>query len=167
MVRLDVNTQQTSCVPLKSVNSSPTSHLNISVSMAPSTPQNANQESSHHKKPSRPYQQQSLKSKESDPLPTSFKKLFRGWMHSKSSSQPVIPQDNNANLKLYEGTEYPDLVIQSLPSSSRDVEQGIGATLQDPHHSSTSGNTRIVTTDQQNVNSRDTEHIGKNVHRHG
>ncbi|KAM6491168.1 hypothetical protein JOM56_013407 [Amanita muscaria] len=58
--------------------------------MPPSSPQNIDQESSHHKK-------QSLKSRTFDPLATSFQKLFRGKRHSKLSQ--AIEQDIVATLQ--------------------------------------------------------------------
>ncbi|KAM6503522.1 hypothetical protein JOM56_000465 [Amanita muscaria] len=123
--------------------------------MPPSTPLNADQESSPHKKHSRPYQEQSLKSRPFDPLVTSFRKLFRGKTHSKPSSEPATPQDCSANLRLY-GETGANPAFQSLPSNTRAVDQGIvGATLQDAHHFSISGNARIVNIGQQ-VNNRGT-----------
>ncbi|KIL55684.1 hypothetical protein M378DRAFT_173426 [Amanita muscaria Koide BX008] len=133
--------------------------------MPRSTPQNANQESSH-KKHSRPGQQQSLKSRRFDPLAISLRKEFRGTTHSNLSPESVAPQDSSADLRSHERTEHPDLVLQSLPSTSRAVDQGIDAALQDAHHFSTgaSGNTRSVTTDQQNVTSWGTGHIDPELH---
>ncbi|KIL64564.1 hypothetical protein M378DRAFT_579062 [Amanita muscaria Koide BX008] len=92
------------------------------------TPQN--EESSHHRTPSRPYQQQSIKSGRFDPLATSSRKQLRGSTHSKS----VTAKDSSANLRSYEGTGHPDIVLQSLPSTSGAIEQSIGGTLQDAHH---------------------------------
>ncbi|KIL56293.1 hypothetical protein M378DRAFT_531141, partial [Amanita muscaria Koide BX008] len=45
---------------------------------------------------------------------------------------------------LYGETEHSNLVSQSLPFTSRAVDQGIGATLQDAHNFSISGNAWIV-----------------------
>ncbi|KAM6490248.1 hypothetical protein JOM56_014225 [Amanita muscaria] len=105
--------------------------------MPPSTPQNVDQESSHHKK-------QSLKSRKIDPLVTSLRKLFRGEIHSTPPSKPVTPQDSSANIS-----------FESLPSNSRAIEQSIGVTLQDAHHFSIGGDARIVNIGQQ-VNNRGT-----------
>ncbi|KIL61649.1 hypothetical protein M378DRAFT_166599 [Amanita muscaria Koide BX008] len=116
--------------------------------MPPSTPQNVDQESSHHKK-------QSLKSRKIDPLVTSLRKLFRGEIHSTPPSKPVTPQDTSANISLYGEIEHPDLVSQSLPSNSRAIEQSISATLQDARHFSIGGNARFVNIGQQ-VNNRGT-----------
>ncbi|KAM6491980.1 hypothetical protein JOM56_012618 [Amanita muscaria] len=80
--------------------------------------------------------------------------LRNGTTQSKLSSKSDIPQDSGANIRLYEGTEVQGPMTRSLPSNSGPVQQSVGATLQDAHHSSTSESTRIVPIDQHNVNSR-------------
>ncbi|KAM6503620.1 hypothetical protein JOM56_000563 [Amanita muscaria] len=77
------------------------------------------------------------------------------------SSKPVTPQDGSANIRSYEGTEDQDPITQSLPSNSGPVQQSVGTTSQDAHHSNTSESTRIVPIDQHNVNSRG---IGLKLH---
>ncbi|KAM6492901.1 hypothetical protein JOM56_011035 [Amanita muscaria] len=79
-----------------------------------------------------------------------------GTKHSKLDFKSVAPRDSSAG---------PDSVeSQSPPSNSQArVAQNIGATLQDTHLS-TSENNHTVSVDEHNVNSRDTEHIGPELH---
>ncbi|KAM6493002.1 hypothetical protein JOM56_011136 [Amanita muscaria] len=87
-----------------------------------------------------------------------------GTRHSKLSSKLVNPQGSSAgvDVELTKEIPYSDPLIQ--PSSYRAVEQSIGATSQDTRQSSSNGNTRIVSIDQQDANSRGTEHIDPQFH---
>ncbi|KAM6501591.1 hypothetical protein JOM56_001568 [Amanita muscaria] len=82
------------------------------------------------------------------------------------SEQEGLVTLQNGSARSYEGTEHPmaEPVIQSLPSNSGPVQQGVGVTLQDVHYSSSSENTRIVPIDQHDANSRSTEHIDTEFH---
>ncbi|KAM6491038.1 hypothetical protein JOM56_013277, partial [Amanita muscaria] len=82
---------------------------------------------------------------------TASRSIRNGTPHSKLASKSVTPQDSSA-----------DPVSESLPPQA--MEQSIGTTLQDAHHSSDSENNRIMPVIQYNVKSQGTEYMGPELH---
>ncbi|KAM6491983.1 hypothetical protein JOM56_012621 [Amanita muscaria] len=101
-------------------------------------------------------------------LPSNARAVQQGIGRSSSENTRIMPIDQQNVNSRARGTELIGLELhsdrpatqvanqaefQSLPSNSQAVEQGIGATFQDAHHFSISGNARILNIGQQ-VNHR-------------